>query len=147
MAIQSKERDLIIGQKAALTDEELLQFGKIWFNKLNKHAKVEELLKMVSDTQLEMIFPEQTIRNSEDFRSWYDAVGENYYDQDHTIEKFAIEISDGAKIDVVVVWRAKQKADGVSLAVRVRQTWIITQSITSRQPVISNYVVHSFEDV
>ena len=133
-------------QKPTITEEELVQFGQSWFDKLNRHTQVEELLEMVSDTNLEMVFPEQTIRNYDDFRDWYDVVGKTYYAQDHTIEKFDIQISDAAKINVVVVWRAKQLADDKSLAVRVTQTWVVTNSLTNGLPVITNYEIHSFSD-
>lgn len=146
MAIQSEQRNLIVGKKTALTEDDIIQFGKIWFEKLNRHVDVEDIIKMVSDTSLEMVFPEQNIRNHDDFRDWYDAVGKTYYDQNHTIERFGIEISDAAKIDVVVVWRAKQIADGISLAVRVTQSWVVTKSLTTGQPVITNYQVLTFSD-
>jgi hypothetical protein len=146
MAIKSEKRNLIVEQKPSLTEEQITQFGRSWFDKLNRHIDVEDIIKMVSDTSLEIVFPEKTIRNYDDFRDWYSTVGKTYYDQDHTIEKFDIQISDAAKIDVVVVWRAKQFSDDKSLAVRVTQTWVVTKSLTSGMPVITNYKVNTFSD-
>lgn len=146
MVIQSEERNQIGRQQKALTEDEIIQFGRSWFDKLNRHIDVEHIIKMVSDTSLEMVFPEKTIRNYDDFRDWYEAVGKTYYDQAHTIEKFDIKISDAAKIDVVVVWRAKQISDDTSLTVRVTQSWVVTKSLTSGLPVITNYTVDTFSN-
>lgn len=133
-------------QKLASIDV-ITQFGQSWFGKLNQHVDVENIIKMVSDTYLEMVFPKQTIKDHQEFREWYKTVGETYYDQDHTIEKFDVQISDAAKIDVVVVWRAKQRSDDELLTVRVTQSWVITQSFTTGLPIITKYVVDSFSDV
>jgi hypothetical protein len=122
MAIQSQERNQSVGQKTNLTQEELIQFGKVWYERLNHHADVEELLPMVSDTLLEMVFPDSTIQNHNDFRNWYEAVGKTYYDQDHTVEKFDITISDAARIDVIVVWKASKYYDNTTAAFRIPQT-------------------------
>jgi hypothetical protein len=147
MAIQSQERNQSVGQKTTLAQEELIQFGKIWYERLNRHADVEELLPMVSDTLLEMVFPDSTIQNHNDFRTWYEAVGRTYYDQDHTVEKFDITISDAARIDVIVVWKSTKYSDNTTAAFRIPQTWILTKSLTTSKPVITKYIVHSFAEV
>lgn len=146
MVTQLEKQNSTVEQKNALTQEQLIQFGKGWFDKLNRHVDVEEIIKLVSDTNLDVVFPDMTIHNHDDFRQWYAGVGETYYDQDHTIERFDITISDAAKIEVTVVWRAKQRPDGKSLAIRATQTWVVGQSLTTRQPVITNYAVHTFSD-
>ena len=146
MVTKIQEQDSIVEQNLALTDV-ITQFGQSWFDKLNRHVDVENIIEMVSETYLEMVFSEQTIKDRQEFRQWYKTVGETYYDQNHTIEKFDVQISDAAEIDVVVVWRAKQRADDESLAVRVTQSWIVTQSLTTGLPVITKYVVNSFSDI
>lgn len=146
MPTQTQEHNSTVKQQLALTDT-ITQFGRSWFDKLNQHVNVESIIDMVSDSNLEMVFPEQSIQNHQEFQEWYKTVGETFYDQDHTIEKFDIQISDAAKIDVVVVWKAKQRSDDKSLAVRVTQSWVVTQSLSTGLPVITNYVVESFDDV
>lgn len=123
-------------------------FAQIWFGMLNRHDPVEQLLPLVSAGELEMAFPERTLRNHTDFREWYAAVGQNFRDQDHTVEKLQIsEERDGTGVDVVVVWKAIQTADGARIVMRATQKWLLGRSENSDSPVIVRYHVVGFEDL
>jgi hypothetical protein len=118
-----------------------------WFDLLSAHAPVEKLLPMVSAGELEMVFPERTLRSHADFRDWYRVVGLTYADQDHTIEGLEeTPAADGLDLAVTVVWQAKQLSDGKRVRVRVHQEWHLMTSETS-QPVITKYRVGAFQDL
>lgn len=118
-----------------------------WFDLLSAHAPVEKLLPMVSGGELEMVFPERTLRSHDDFRDWYRVVGLTYADQDHVVEGVDVApSSDGADLSVTVVWSAKQLSDGSQVRVRVHQDWHLMTSDTGR-PVITKYRVGGFQDL
>lgn len=123
-------------------------FAARWFAALNRHDPVEQLLPMVSPSPLEMAFPERTLRSHGDFREWYAAVGESFRDQDHIVEQIvAGDREEGTAVDVTVVWKATQTADGKRLALRATQQWLLTRSEASDEPVITAYHVLGFEDL
>jgi hypothetical protein len=124
------------------------RFAARWFDALNKHLPVEQLLPMISAGELEMAFPERTLRSHADFREWYAAVGENVRDQDHIVERLvAREEGDNTGVDVTVVWKATQTADGKRIAVRASQKWLLARSEASDEPVVLGYHVLGFEDL
>ena len=95
-----------------------------WFDLLSVHAPVERLLPFVSDTGLEMVFPERTLHSHADFLDWYDMVGKAYTSQTHTVEELSIhDNGDAVDVAVTVVWTARQTSDGAQLAFRVNQEW------------------------
>ena len=67
-----------------LTRSDIDAFVETWFEGLNRHIDVEQMLSMVSTEGLEMVFPETTIRGQDDFRRWYSAVGASFTAQQHT---------------------------------------------------------------
>jgi hypothetical protein len=118
-----------------------------WFDLLSTHAPVERLLPMVSGDDLEMVFPERTLRSHADFRDWYRVVGLTYADQEHLLEELTTAPSAcGADLSVTVVWKAKQKSDGTQVAVRVHQRWHLATSETG-QPVITKYRVGALQNL
>lgn len=127
-----------------LSQAEIDSFVQTWFQGLNEHIDVERMLPLVADDGLEMVFPEQTLRSHADFRSWYAAVGENFTDQDHDVEAVTSRPQDdGVALDVTVVWRAVQTADGAPLAMRAQQSWFLDRSPATAAPRIVTYHVHS----
>lgn len=123
-------------------------FVRKWFDLLNEHAPVENLLDMVSDTDLTMVFPEATLRNHGDFRRWYDDVGRNYTDQSHVLQELdARDEVDRTDVQLTVVWKARQLCDGAQLAFRVNQSWQLRETPETGKPVISTYKVLSIDKV
>jgi len=123
-------------------------FIRKWFDLLNEHAPVEDLLHMVSDTDLTMVFPEATLRNHGDFRRWYDKVGQSYTDQSHVLKELdAHDEADRTDVELTVVWTATQRSDGAQLAFRVNQSWQLRESPDTGEPVISTYKVLSIDKV
>jgi hypothetical protein len=124
-------------------DRSTERFVGEWFDLLSAHAPVEKLLPMVSGGDLEMVFPERTLRSLEDFRDWYRVVGETYSSQVHVVEALdSTRSGDGQDLAVTVVWKAVQRADASRVAVRARQSWHLANSGSGRS-VITRYRVES----
>lgn len=123
-------------------DAEITQFVQEWFDLLSDHEPIERLLSFVSKTDLEMVFPERTLRSHADLREWYATVGETFTDQSHQVEALDVKRrGDTVDIALVVVWKATQSASGERLAVRVNQQWRLTGELGCERPVISRYRV------
>lgn len=119
-----------------------------WFGLLNEHAPVEQLLSMTSATDLEMVFPERTLRSHSDFRDWYATVGKTFTDQDHVVKELdARDEADRTDITLTVVWTATQLSDGSRQAFRINQSWQLVPSPETGTPVITRYRVLSLEGV
>ncbi|RKH12582.1 hypothetical protein D7V97_08065 [Corallococcus sp. CA053C] len=136
-----------------ISKEQVSQFAQAWFDLLSVHAPVERILPMIADRDLEMVFPERTLRSHEDFKDWYVQVGKAYAGQVHVIERIephegpdARGPADGVAVDVTVVWSVTRVADGKRLTLRSRQTWQLMPSEKTQQPVILRYRIHSLGD-
>ena len=68
---------------------EIEAFVADWYRKLDIHAPAEELISMVAD-QVEMQFPEGTVRGVEEFRAWYEGVIRLFFDELHTVTRVGI---------------------------------------------------------
>lgn len=119
-----------------------------WFELLSEHAPVDQLLSMTSATDLEMAFPERTLRSHSDFRDWYATVGDTFTDQEHVVKELdARDDADRTDITLTVVWAATQLSDGSRRAYRVNQAWQLLTSPETGTPVITRYRVLSLEQV
>lgn len=133
---------------APLTEDKIKVFVETWFDKLSKHVVAKELMEMLSDTNLEMRFPETTINNKTEFLAWYEDIGRTYTEQEHILETLEIKPnSEFQRINLTVVWKAKKLSDYFSLAFRVTQSWEIMKSFYTAQPIIYKYIIESFDPV
>jgi hypothetical protein len=115
------------------------EFVHQWFDLLSMHEPVEDLLSLVSEQDLEMVFPPDILRGHEDFRRWYKAVGEANRDQSHTVERLETRRhGDIVNVDVTVVWQTTQTSDDVTIRRRARQQWQLRERPDGRL-VIVNY--------
>ncbi|WP_328537685.1 nuclear transport factor 2 family protein [Streptomyces sp. NBC_00344] len=125
-----------------LGEKELADFVQEWFDRMSRHDPVGEMLPFVADSDLEMAFPERTLRSHDDFRDWYAVVGEAFADQTHVVEKAVGRAEgDGVAVDVTVVWTAKSVADGTVSSFRVQQKWRLAYPSDTGRPVIVSYLV------
>jgi len=119
-------------------------FIRRWFDLLNAHPPVEQLLPFVSDHGLQMVFPEGTLRSHADFRTWYANVGSTYTDQAHVVKTLdARDSAEGTDVRLTVVWSATQRSDGIRRSSRVNQAWQLQDSPETGEPVIQEYRVLS----
>ncbi len=117
------------------------EFVQQWYDLLSTHEPVEKLLALVSDTDLEMVFPPDILRSHDDFRRWYKAVGEANRDQSHTVERLDTRRQgDTVNVDVTVLWQTTQTSDGVRIRRRVQQQWRLRELAGGRL-VIVNYQI------
>lgn len=117
------------------------EFVQQWYDLLSTHEPVEKLLALVSDTDLEMVFPPDILRSHDDFRRWYKAVGEANRDQSHTVERLDTRRQgDTVNVDVTVLWQTTQTSDGVRIRRRVQQQWRLRE-LSGGRLVIVNYQI------
>jgi hypothetical protein len=129
-----------------LTKAEIEELADRWYKALDVHAPLEELLAMLEDDRLEMVFPEGTSRGHAGFTDWYERVTRIFFDEVHTLTKVEPAIDGGkAEVDVVVNWQAKvwnpPAPKSEWLGFDAYQTWVVERSPESGRPVIVRYVV------
>lgn len=129
-----------------LTADEIKSFAADWYRKLDVHAPMIELLPMLADADLEMKFPEATLRGQAAFESWYQGVIRIFFDEVHNVKEVTSEIKDDhADVKVVVAWEAsvwKPPAAGSErIVLDAYQTWVVKRSKDTGKPVIAKYTV------
>src|SRR5436309_2781732 len=94
---------------APLTDIEVRSLVERWFQKLDVHAPVEDLLEMVSaDDRLEMHFPEAALHGKREFASWYEGVARKFFDEVHVLKELHVSLAaERATAQLVVNWQAR----------------------------------------
>jgi hypothetical protein len=130
----------------ALTQEEINDLADRWYKALDVHAPLDELLAMLADDDLEMVFPEGTSRGHEGFTEWYERVTRIFFDEVHTLKKVEPKVNgDSADVEVVVNWQAKvwkpPAPKSEWLGFDAYQTWVVRREAQSGKPVIVRYVV------
>lgn len=140
----------VVDMASAPDDAEVRELVARWFDLLSAHAPVEQILPLVSDHELEMVFPETTMTDEAQVRSWYTNVGRAYTEQSHTLVRLdvtAVADIPAADVDLEVVWRARRTSDGAQLAFRAHQTWQVVRSFAGGVPVIERYRVQSLREL
>lgn len=120
----------------ALSEENIRAFTAAWYNALDIHAPLEDVLKMLADngTGLEIVFPEKTAHTTEEFKVWYDAVTHFFFDENHNVVSVEIREStaDTATLGVVVAWQASwfnpPAAKSKRTSMNATQKWVVRKS-------------------
>jgi ketosteroid isomerase-like protein len=116
---------------ARLTTETIQQFAVAWYEALDRHDELADVLAMLVDDGLEMRFPEVTSYGHDGFTDWYQAVTTRFFDEVHTVRSVSVSSNDGAVAEatVVVNWQAKahdgQDAKSKWLGFDAYQTWTV----------------------
>lgn len=125
--------------------DNLRRFAAAWYLALDLHVPAEECLKFLADPDLEMVFPEKTLRGIGDFRAWYAggtyADGETapgviniFFDENHNVVSVELlsAAAERAEVKVVVAWQASWFEKPLSKAKRTAldatQTWTVRRS-------------------
>lgn len=92
----------------ALTQEQIEKFVAAWYYALDVHAPVEELTRLVGDSDVHIEFPDSAGKYDLDgFKRWYDRVINIFFDENHNVVSVKADIhGDTADLDVVVAWQA-----------------------------------------
>ena|SRR5215210_7947041 len=137
-------------EPAPLTVPEVEQLvRRVYLDLFDTHAPVDEFLTCLADEELEMRFPEATVRGHDGFRRWYEGIVRTYFEEVHTIRELDVS-TDGerAHVKVLVNWRARTWAPPAArseeLAYDAGQTWEVRRSAATGEAVIVRYVVDTF---
>lgn len=133
-----------------LTAEEIDHLARDWYRMLDVHVPMVEILPLLADEGLEMVFPEATVYGHAGFEGWYQGVIRIFFDEVHVVKVVEPQI-DGTRADVHVVvhWEASvwkppaAKSERISLD--ADQTWVVQRDPASGRAVVSRYVVNGFE--
>jgi len=129
-----------------MTSEEIKAFARDWYEKLDVHAPMVDILPMLSDEELTMVFPEGTLNGLADFERWYQGVIRIFFDEVHVVKEVNADISgDKATVKVVVKWEASRWNPPARFSDRIKldayQTWEVKKSTKTGNPVITKYTV------
>ncbi|WP_433936360.1 hypothetical protein AB3662_16880 [Sorangium cellulosum] len=128
------------------TNHEVRELAEVWYMKLDEHAPAGELLPHVAGDELQMRFPEATLRGQSAFVRWYDGVVRKFFDEVHTLKEVtATPVDGGVQVKVVVNWQARvwnpPAAKSEWLGFDAYQTWIVKRSERTGRLVITDYIV------
>jgi hypothetical protein len=133
---------------APLTKQEVEKMVTDWYKALDVHKAQYFTQQYVSEGELEMVFPEATLRSMEEFELWLQGVYRIFFDEVHTMQSLDVKLSpDASQADVklVVRWEASRWNAPAPKSERLKmdayQTWVVKRSPTSGKPVITKYVV------
>jgi len=129
-----------------LTQQEIADFAAEWYRKLDVHAPMVECLPMLADEDLEMRFPEVTIRKWSGFEGWFQTVVRIFFDEVHTVKSTKAKIKgEKATVKVVVRWEASRWRPPAAKSDRIiadaYQTWEVRRSSLTGKPEIVTYIV------
>jgi hypothetical protein len=133
-----------------LTQLEVNQLVYSWYKKLDVHAPVEEVLPLLAGDNLEMKFPEATLRSINEFIEWYKNVTHLFFDEIHQMKMLNIDLQgDTATVKLVVNWQAHiwtpPAAKSKWLGFDALQTWIIKRDKKTGRAVIATYIVDKLD--
>jgi hypothetical protein len=128
-----------------LTRETLQQFAADWYKKLDVHVPMVEVLPMLADNELEMVFPEATVYGYAGFEGWFQKVIRIFFDEVHTVKVAEPVIKgDTANMKVVVNWQASVWNAPEPFSKRINadayQTWELKLTEAGKI-VITKYIV------
>jgi ketosteroid isomerase-like protein len=122
---------MVTATPRTLTDEAISQFTVAWYEALDRHDALDDVLRLLVDDGLEMRFPEVTSYGHAGFTEWYAAVTTRFFDEVHTVRSVDVLSYNGstAEVKVVVNWQAKahdgQDAKSKWLGFDAYQTWTV----------------------
>lgn len=125
-------------------------FAAAWYHALDVHAPTEELLRLVADEGLEMVFPEKSLHGAGDFAAWYaggaysdgsDAPGviNIFFDENHTVRSVETTVA-GEDLDVRVVvgwqasWFEPPAAKSKRTSMNATQRWTLQRCRDGKNP-------------
>jgi hypothetical protein len=137
---------------SALTASNIKKFVADWYYALDIHASAADCEKFLASEDLELVFPEQTMRTYAEFEAWLEIIYRTFFDELHNVIKVDIKnlTETSADLDVIVAWQASwftpPDAKSKRTAMNAFQRWNITSSDqNSYGLVIVKYYVDRFE--
>jgi hypothetical protein len=111
----------------------------------DRHVPVERFLPLLAGKNLEMRFPETTLRSQADFKRWYAGIGKTIASNTHTLESVKVRVlgSGRYQAEIVGVWQAESRK-GDYILFKFRQKWTLVDG-AGKQPLIQTYLVEAAE--
>jgi hypothetical protein len=136
---------------AALSRSEVEAFAADWYQRLDEHVPVEQVVAMVAPGEVEFRLPEATLISAEQVGQWYAGGGSFagvihvFFDEVHTLRSVeAAPAGERTQVNVVVNWQARiwrpPAARSESLAFDAVQRWELVRAADGR-PLIVRYLV------
>jgi len=122
---------------------------KVYQELFDGHAPLDVFLASLDDDELEMRFPEETVRGHAGFQRWYERIVNTFFDETHTVRELEVmSLGDRANVWVAVNWQAytwepptaKSEWSGHDAG----QTWLVKRSPENGQPMIVMYTVDTY---
>ncbi|MFL6122641.1 nuclear transport factor 2 family protein [Actinophytocola sp.] len=138
-----------IPTQQALTEERVRAMARDWYQALDRHDPVEDVLPYLVTDGLVMVFPEATLRGLDDFRGWYRTVTHRFFDEVHELDEVTVRFDEAgvAHTRVVVRWEATvwdaPAARSTWLGFTATQTWEVVAG--DGVPKIRRYVVDELD--
>ena len=132
-----------------ITESRIRELAEAWYQKLDEHVPMVELLPMLANENLEMRFPEGTVRGHAGFEGWYQRVIRLFFDEMHVVNEVTASISpdapESAEVNLVVNWQARRwnppAAKSEWLGFDAYQRWVVEQTPLAGELVIQTYIV------
>jgi hypothetical protein len=124
-------------------ENDIISFVYQVYAMYDRHVPVEGFLPLLAAKNLEMRFPETTLRSQADFKRWYAGIGKTIASNTHTLESVKVNVLGGSRYqaDIVGVWQAESKK-GEYIVFKFRQRWGLVDG-PGKQPVIQTYLVEA----
>jgi hypothetical protein len=124
-------------------ENDIISFVYQIYAMYDRHVPVERFLRFLASKNLEMSFPETTLRSHADFKRWYAGIGKTIASNTHTLESVEVSILGGGRYqaDIVGVWQAESKK-GEFMRFKFRQRWSLVDG-PNNQPLIQTYLVEA----
>lgn len=127
-----------------LTKEAIKDFAVEWYKLLDVHAPQVDFLPLLANEELEMVFPEATVKGHAGFEGWFQRVIRIFFDEVHLVKEVTSEIKGNkANVKVVVQWEASVWNAPEAYSKRIKldafQTW--EMKLSDGMPVITKYIV------
>lgn len=132
-----------------LTQQSIQTLAEAWYKKLDVHAPMVELLPLLANKELEMVFPEATVYGHAGFEGWFQRVIRIFFDEVHTVKLVEPIITEStAVVKVIVHWEASvwnsPDANSKRIMLDAYQTWEVKQ-LTDERIVITKYTVDQLQ--
>ena len=105
-------------------ENEIISFVYQVYAMYDRHVPVGRFLPFLASKNLEMRFPETTLRSHADFKLWYAGIGKTITSNTHTLESVKASVLGGGRYqaEIVGVWQAESKK-GEFIVFKFRQRW------------------------
>ena len=126
-------------------DNQIRSFVYYWYGLHDKHAPIAKSYELLSESSLEMFFPEITVHNFADYQKWYDGVGKNIISNRHIVKKLDITMlaDHQYKLNVLVNWQGIDK-NHKFINIDASQEWLLVDGKSESHPYIQTYRVLKF---